>query len=42
MPIAASPLHEQVFDLRTGHCLDDDTVAVPVPRRAGLVEVVAG
>ncbi len=39
----ASPLHKQVFDLRTGSCLDDDTIAVPVfPVRniEGLVEVL--
>ncbi|MDX6257190.1 MAG: nitrite reductase small subunit [Frankiales bacterium] len=38
----ASPLHKQVFDLNTGTCLDDDTLAVPVypvRTRAGLVEV---
>jgi nitrite reductase (NADH) small subunit len=38
----ASPLHKQVFDLNTGICLDDDTLAVPVYPvriRAGLVEV---
>jgi nitrite reductase (NADH) small subunit len=41
----ASPLHKQVFDLRTGACLDDETVAVPVyavRTRGGLVEVMAG
>ena len=26
----ASPVYKQRFDLRTGRCLDDDTVAVPV------------
>lgn len=26
----ASPLHKQVFDLATGHCLDDPSVSVPV------------
>ena len=31
IPTVASPLHKQVFDLRTGACLDDDSVA-----RAGL------
>lgn len=25
----ASPMHKQAFDLRTGRCLDDATVAVP-------------
>jgi nitrite reductase (NADH) small subunit len=42
IPTVASPLHKQVFDLRTGTCLDDPAVAVPayaVRRRAGLVEV---
>jgi nitrite reductase (NADH) small subunit len=28
IPTLASPLLKQVFDLRTGACLDDDTVAV--------------
>ena len=39
----ASPLHKQVFDLSTGACLDDETIAVPVfPVRAidGMVEVM--
>jgi nitrite reductase (NADH) small subunit len=38
----ASPLYKQNFDLRTGQCLDDPTVSVPVwPARvrAGRVEV---
>jgi len=38
----ASPLHKQVFDLTTGTCLDDETIAVPVypvRTRAGIVEV---
>jgi nitrite reductase (NADH) small subunit len=45
IPTVASPLHKQVFDLRTGTCLDDETVAVPVfdvRTRDGLVEVAAG
>jgi nitrite reductase (NADH) small subunit len=45
IPTVASPLHKQVFDLRTGACLDDDTVGVPVYDvriRDGLVEVMAG
>jgi nitrite reductase (NADH) small subunit len=29
IPFVASPLHKQAFDLRTGQCLDDPTVAVP-------------
>jgi nitrite reductase (NADH) small subunit len=38
----ASPLHKQVFDLSTGACLDDSTLAVPVfpvRIRDGLVEI---
>ena len=41
-PTVASPLHKQVFDLRTGQCLDDDSVRLPVyPVRVvdGVVEV---
>jgi nitrite reductase (NADH) small subunit len=41
-PTVASPMYKQRFDLRTGRCLDDDDVAIPVyPTRvrAGLVEV---
>jgi len=41
-PTVASPLHKQVFDLRTGACLDDATTVVPVfavRERGGLVEV---
>jgi nitrite reductase (NADH) small subunit len=30
IPTVASPLHKQVFDLRTGACLDDETARVPV------------
>ncbi len=29
VPKVASPMYKQCFDLRTGGCLDDDTVAVP-------------
>lgn len=42
IPTVASPLHKQVYDLRTGECLDVPGVAVPTYRvrcRAGLVEV---
>ena len=42
IPTVASPLHKQVFDLRTGVCLDDETTAVPVfgvRERGGQVEV---
>lgn len=30
IPMVASPLYKQAFDLRTGQCLDDPNVAVPV------------
>ena len=42
VPTVASPMHKQVFDLRTGRCLDDAEVAVPTyPVRVagGVVEV---
>ena len=38
VPTVASPMFKQVFDLRTGHCLDDPDKAVTVfavRRRAG-------
>jgi len=41
-PTVASPLHKQVYDLRTGHCLDVPGVALavyPVRCQDGLVEV---
>ena len=44
VPTVASPLHKQVFDLRTGACLDDESRSVPVfpvRRRDGRVEVKA-
>jgi len=44
IPTVASPLHKQVFDLRTGACLDDETAFVPVfavRERDGQVEVGA-
>lgn len=43
-PTVASPLHKQVYDLRTGECLDVPGVAVPVypvRNRDGLVQVCA-
>lgn len=43
-PTVASPLHKQVYDLRTGECLDVPGVSVPVyPVRNhdGLVQVCA-
>ncbi|MFJ4909661.1 nitrite reductase large subunit NirB [Streptomyces sp. NPDC093249] len=30
VPVVASPLHKQEFDLRTGACLDDPEVSLPV------------
>lgn len=44
-PTVASPVYKQVFDLTTGVCLDDETVAVrswPVRVVDGAVEVEAG
>jgi len=29
IPVVASPMHKQAFDLRTGQCLDDAAVRVP-------------
>ena len=29
VPFVASPMHKQAFDLRSGQCLDDETVRVP-------------
>lgn len=47
LPTVASPLHKQVYDLRTGLCLDDETASVPVFAVRELdgqveVEVTAG
>jgi nitrite reductase (NADH) small subunit len=45
IPTVTSPLHKQVFDLRTGLCLDDETAAVPVyvvRERDGQVELGTG
>ncbi len=42
VPTVAAPLYKQVFDLRTGRCLDSEDVRVPVwPVRviAGVVQV---
>lgn len=42
VPTVASPLYKQVFDLRTGRCLDDDSVTLgswPVRVVDGIVEV---
>ncbi len=29
VPVVSSPMYKQAFDLRTGRCLDDETVSVP-------------
>ena len=29
VPVVASPMHKQAYDLRTGQCLDDSNVRVP-------------
>lgn len=45
VPVVASPLHKQAFDLRTGACLDDESASVPVfavRERDGRVEVDTG
>jgi nitrite reductase (NADH) small subunit len=45
VPTVASPVYKQVFDLTTGRCLDDESVAVkswPVRVVDGVVEVEAG
>ncbi|WP_437724035.1 nitrite reductase small subunit NirD [Sorangium sp. So ce861] len=42
VPKIASPIYKQNFDLRTGQCLDDPTVRIPVYPvriRSGRVEV---
>ncbi len=42
IPTVTSPLHKQVFDLRTGACLDDPSASVPVygvRSRDGIIEV---
>jgi nitrite reductase (NADH) small subunit len=42
VPTVASPIYKQVFDLRTGRCLDDDSVGLgswPVRVVDGIVEV---
>ncbi len=42
VPTVASPVYKQIFDLTTGRCLDDETVAVrtwPVRITGGTVEI---
>ena len=36
-PVVASPLYKQHFSLRDGHCIEDDSVHVPV-FKANIVE----
>ncbi|WP_210651604.1 nitrite reductase small subunit NirD [Nocardioides sp. SYSU D00065] len=38
VPVVSSPMYKQAFDLRTGRCLDDESVGVP----AYAVSVVDG
>ena len=45
VPTVASPMHKQVFDLRTGHCVDQPEVRVDVWETRvldGFVEVRTG
>ena len=42
IPTVASPIYKQVFDLTTGQCLDDESVALrswPVRVLDGMVEI---
>lgn len=42
IPKVASPLYKQNFDLRTGACLDDETISIPtyaVRVAEGLIQV---
>jgi nitrite reductase (NADH) small subunit len=44
VPVVQSPVYKQAFDLRTGQCLDDMSVTIPVFRvrmTDGVVEVCA-
>jgi nitrite reductase (NADH) small subunit len=44
VPKIASPVYKQSFDLRSGQCLEDPTVRIPiydVRIRAGRIEVMA-
>ena len=44
VPVVQSPVYKQAFDLRTGHCLDDNSVTIQthaVRVRDGVVEVSA-
>jgi nitrite reductase (NADH) small subunit len=39
-PTVASPLYKHVFDLRTGQCLDDPSVTIPVVAIRCLKDIV--
>ncbi len=44
IPIIASPLHKQRYDLRTGQCIDDPDVVIatyPIRLHNGVVEICA-
>lgn len=42
-PVVASPMHKQHFDLRTGVCVEDDTVRIAVyPVRIADGQVLVG
>lgn len=43
VPVVASPMHKQHFDLRTGSCVDDPAVSVAVyPVRVGNGAILVG
>ncbi|HUP99015.1 MAG TPA: nitrite reductase small subunit NirD [Aeromicrobium sp.] len=45
VPTVASPVYKQVFDLQSGTCLDDESVALrswPVRLVDGMIEIEAG
>jgi nitrite reductase (NADH) small subunit len=45
VPKLTSPIYKQGFDLRTGQCLDEPSIVIPVYAvrlQAGVVEVLAG
>ncbi|MFC7306204.1 nitrite reductase large subunit NirB [Streptomyces monticola] len=41
IPVVTSPMHKQVFDLRTGVCLDDPEVSLPVLSAQAAAEATA-
>ncbi len=43
VPVVASPMHKQRFDLRTGSCVDDAAVSVPAyPVRVAAGTILVG